>query len=76
MDRQGIRLSSIDAPCKGCADRFVGCHGVCEKFAQYNELKKAEYAQRYLRNLETADREDATRGERIEKWQRRNKTKR
>ena len=76
MERQSIRLSSIDAPCKGCADRFVGCHGVCEKFAKYNELKKAEYARRYLKNFDTTDHEDATRGERIRKWQRRNKTKR
>ena len=25
------------APCKGCEDRTVGCHGSCEKYAEYRK---------------------------------------
>ena len=31
-------------PCKGCLDRFVGCHGTCQKYQEAhaeNESKKA-----------------------------------
>jgi hypothetical protein len=23
------------APCKGCQERQIGCHGKCEKYAEY-----------------------------------------
>lgn len=26
-----------DAPCKGCADRHVGCHSGCEKYKKFRE---------------------------------------
>ena len=32
-------------PCKGCADRSVGCHGACERYKQFKadfEAAKAE----------------------------------
>ena len=35
----------MNAPCKNCADRFVGCHATCEKYKQYtieNEILKQE----------------------------------
>ena len=35
----------MNAPCKDCADRFVGCHATCEKYNQYsikNERLKRE----------------------------------
>ena len=35
----------MNAPCKNCADRFVGCHATCEKYKQYtieNERLKQE----------------------------------
>lgn len=29
----------MDCPCKGCNDRFVGCHSNCDRYAQYkNDL--------------------------------------
>lgn len=31
----------IDAPCKGCEDRKIGCHSKCEKYAAYLERRKA-----------------------------------
>ncbi len=27
----------IKAPCKGCADMEMGCHGKCDKYKQYRE---------------------------------------
>ena len=33
----------IVAPCKGCEERKVGCHGSCERYAEFvrlNELRK------------------------------------
>lgn len=33
-----------ECPCKECADRFIGCHGKCEKYktwrAEYDEINK------------------------------------
>lgn len=30
------------APCKGCTERYAGCHSECEKYAKYAEkVKKA-----------------------------------
>lgn len=43
-------------PCKDCADREVGCHGKCDKYAQYREelnQSKAirnKYSERRKRN--------------------------
>lgn len=31
----------IDAPCKGCEERHVGCHSKCEKYAAFLERRKA-----------------------------------
>ena len=31
----------IDAPCKGCEDRHIGCHSKCEKYATFLERRKA-----------------------------------
>lgn len=33
-------------PCKGCEERVVGCHSVCEKYKDWktDELKRMEYA--------------------------------
>ena len=42
-----------DCPCLNCGDRFIGCHGKCEKYkgwrAEYDE-EKAEQIKRH--NLE------------------------
>jgi hypothetical protein len=28
-------------PCKGCADRAVGCHGQCEPYQEYNAWRES-----------------------------------
>lgn len=28
--------SKINAPCKDCPDRHIGCHGECEAYQTYN----------------------------------------
>lgn len=42
------------APCKDCEERFVGCHGTCEKFLEYSKIHQAElerdYKERHLTN--------------------------
>lgn len=36
-----MNFPNITAPCKGCADRFVGCHSTCDLYKQFrNELDK------------------------------------
>lgn len=30
----------VQAPCKDCSARAVGCHGTCEKYSKYKEAKK------------------------------------
>ena len=32
----------VQAPCKDCPDRAVGCHGTCEKYAEYKEACKMQ----------------------------------
>lgn len=36
----------IKAPCKGCWDRKLGCHGRCERYAEFR--KKLEKANEQL----------------------------
>ena len=31
-----------NAPCKGCVDRFVGCHSGCERYAAFKEQNDKE----------------------------------
>lgn len=32
----------ISAPCKGCTDRYVGCHGSCDKYQNYQQVHQKE----------------------------------
>lgn len=27
----------MNAPCRGCTDREMGCHGKCDKYKEYKE---------------------------------------
>jgi hypothetical protein len=38
-------------PCKGCAERAVGCHTVCEKYKAY----RAEMLEQYEKRLERSE---------------------
>lgn len=33
--------SAISAPCKGCAERAVGCQAVCSRYAAYRQKREA-----------------------------------
>lgn len=35
------------SPCKGCADRSVGCHSKCEKYVDYTNAIKTESLQAF-----------------------------
>ena len=36
-----MNFPNVTAPCKGCPDRFVGCHSTCDLYKQFrNELDK------------------------------------
>lgn len=37
-------MAKINAPCKGCADRFPGCHDPdkCHRWAEFAAAKEAE----------------------------------
>lgn len=30
------------APCKGCKDRKLGCHGKCDRYKKYRQAKDKE----------------------------------
>ena len=49
-------------PCRGCADRVVGCHGNCEKYAAFKaEIEKI----RKIKSFEALLRQKP---ERLRKW--------
>lgn len=49
-------MNSMDAPCKDCKDRHIGCHSKCSKYADFRrELKKRR---RYARENYFRDDED------------------
>lgn len=33
---------ALAAPCLDCKDRYVGCHGKCEKYAKFRKRKEKE----------------------------------
>lgn len=46
-------MSSPIAPCKGCSEREIGCHGSCEKYSEYRDVvndirKKQLEEQKYV----------------------------
>ena len=34
--------AGMDAPCKGCKDREIGCHSLCEKYKSWRKWKDEE----------------------------------
>ena len=41
-----MKMTAGIAPCRGCTEREIGCHGKCEKYIQWQadlELVKAPY---------------------------------
>ena len=38
-------------PCKGCEERFVGCHGRCEQYIQYRKSQDRIKAAKKLENI-------------------------
>lgn len=37
----------MNVPCKGCADRQVGCHGSCEKYQHYHKSRAESLEKRF-----------------------------
>ena len=37
-------------PCKGCDDRYIGCHGKCDKYKEYRDKLDATKAVR-IKNI-------------------------
>ena len=37
---------AITPPCKGCSERYLGCHAGCERYAEYRVKKDKETARR------------------------------
>lgn len=42
----GIQISQINAPCKDCPDRHMGCHGTCDLYKDYERAKLEYYAEK------------------------------
>lgn len=43
------------APCKDCPDRYVGCHGNCEKYKEYKAQLDSMRDQAYQIRAKEAD---------------------
>lgn len=44
-----FQLSNTKPPCgKNCPERYVGCKSTCLRWADYEQLKAAEYEQRKI----------------------------
>ena len=43
-----------DAPCMGCGEREVGCHGRCERYREFEQERQAEYEKRLKKSQEHA----------------------
>lgn len=39
-----------NAPCKNCADRSIGCHGICKDYMEWakNERVRKEYIKEHM----------------------------
>lgn len=51
------RITRPECPCRGCTQRFVGCHSVCEgytdykdKATRYNDVVKKKSLYYYITN--------------------------
>lgn len=44
MNQMNYSKAKKIAPCKGCQDRYLGCHSECEKYKEYEEYKKGQEA--------------------------------
>lgn len=43
-----------NAPCKGCLNRYVGCHSECKKYLDFKkELEKAKAKERARKKIES-----------------------
>lgn len=56
MSRKELKYmySSAKSPCKGCCDRYVGCHGSCSGYKAYhdelNRIRAEEFKFKRLEN--------------------------
>ena len=46
MNQQFRKWGEKHAPCKGCPDRHVGCHSVCDRYKEFKEQNDAERKKR------------------------------
>ena len=57
MSRKELKYtySSVKSPCKGCCDRYVGCHGSCVGYKAYhdelNRIRAKEFEFKKLENM-------------------------
>ena len=45
--KNGIRLNNATAPCKGCTNRHVGCHGTCSAYIEFDKKNKERRKQNF-----------------------------
>lgn len=48
-------MKPSDAPCHGCPDRTVGCHGTCEAYKAYRAERETIYKQRQMKLISAPD---------------------
>lgn len=52
--------NNINCNCKGCKNRFIGCHGSCEEYARFK--KKTEELNKYIRQQKTLNFDSTSEG--------------
>lgn len=45
----------MDAPCKDCTDRKVGCHGSCDAYQEFNKFCEDQREKRRKKAIEDED---------------------
>ena len=46
-----VQEDDMNAPCKDCTDRVLGCHSVCEEYKLFHEERKRELEQKRMQYL-------------------------
>ena len=61
-----MNYKELEVPCYQCKERYVGCHGKCERYAAFN-VKNIERREKIFQDKETSE----ALIENVRKWARR-----
>ena len=69
MNNSVFFKTKLKAPCaRDCPDRGPECHSICEKYLEYERLKKEEYEQ-HLKEIKPIWEMNEIEADRVQKYQ-------